>query len=69
MKKIILLFALLFTFSSTFISCRDNPKEEEAEVELNDEEANSYDDADAVNEDSVIEVPREKGVGEIEEEQ
>lgn len=31
MKKFILLFALLFSVSSSFISCRDTPEEERAE--------------------------------------
>lgn len=32
MKRIALMFALLFTFSSAFISCRETEREEEVEV-------------------------------------
>lgn len=31
MKKFFLLFALLFSVSTSFISCRDSPEEERAE--------------------------------------
>jgi len=31
MKRIFLLFALLFTVSTSFISCRETPEEERAE--------------------------------------
>lgn len=31
MKKLILLFALLFSVSTSFISCRESPEEERAE--------------------------------------
>ncbi len=31
MRKLFLVFALLFTVSSSFISCRENPQEEQAE--------------------------------------
>lgn len=31
MKKLLLLFALLFSLSTSFISCRDTPEEERAE--------------------------------------
>lgn len=61
MKKIFLLFAFLLTLGSSMISCRENQKE--TEVELNSEELNVSD--DTTEEDSLTEVPREKGVGEI----
>ncbi len=61
MKKLILFFAFLFTFSTALVSCRDNPEETD-EVELNDGELNRE---DTTNEE--MEVPREEGVGEIEE--
>lgn len=32
MKRIALIFALLFTFSSAFISCRETEREDEVEV-------------------------------------
>ncbi|MDT0646571.1 hypothetical protein RM545_07710 [Zunongwangia sp. F260] len=31
MKKLFLLFALLFSVSTSFVSCRDTPEEERAE--------------------------------------
>lgn len=31
MKKLLLLFALLFSISTSFISCRDTPQEERVE--------------------------------------
>ncbi|WP_424495183.1 hypothetical protein [Salinimicrobium sp. GXAS 041] len=57
MKKLILFFACLFTFSTALVSCRDNPEGTD-EVELNDEDTLG---------DEEMEVPREEGVGEIKE--
>lgn len=31
MKKLLLLFALLFSVSTSFVSCRENPQEERVE--------------------------------------
>ncbi|GHA43070.1 hypothetical protein GCM10007103_25350 [Salinimicrobium marinum] len=61
MKKTLLTLAMLFTFSTAFISCRDTPNESN-EVELNNEDLEVEDDA---AEENVNEVPREQGVGEI----
>ncbi len=61
MKKMLLMFALLFTFSTAFISCRETPNEA-TEVELNNEEL-EVEEEEA--EETVNEVPREQGVGEI----
>ena len=71
MKKILLIFAMLFTFSSSFISCRETANEQ-TEQELNNDELDVNDNFDessnererAPNEDNT-EVPREEGVGEI----
>lgn len=65
MKNIFLIFALLFTFSSSVISCRENPNEA-TEVELNNDELELNEDASITPEgDTINEVPREQGVGEI----
>jgi hypothetical protein len=61
MKKIFLMLTMLFTFSTAFISCRDTPNES-TEAELNKDELKVEDDA---AEENVNEVPREQGVGEI----
>lgn len=46
MKKLIFLFALLFSISTSFVSCRDTEEGEEDDMELNeefDEEAEEID--------------------------
>lgn len=37
MKKLIFLFALLFSISTSFVSCRDTEEVDEDDVELNEE--------------------------------
>lgn len=37
MKKLIFLFALLFSISTSFVSCRETEEVEEEEMELNEE--------------------------------
>ena len=37
MKKLIFLFALLFSISTSFVSCRDTEEAEEEEMELNED--------------------------------
>lgn len=68
MKKIVVMFTLLFAFSSAVISCRENPNEA-TEVELNNDELEVNDDVNTTREgDTINEVPREQGVGEIDDE-
>lgn len=62
MKKILLLFTMLFMFSSSLISCRENPNEA-TDADLNNEELEVSDDVS----DDTLQVPREEGVGEINE--
>ena len=60
MKRILLLFAIVLTFSSSFISCRETANES-SEVELNNDELE-------VGEEELndrTEVPREEGAGDI----
>lgn len=68
MKKIVLLFAVILTFSTSLISCRDTEKDE-VEIEsvddnaFEDEDVN-FDDNDDLNEDGDIEDAVEEGVNE-----
>lgn len=72
MKKLLLMFVLLFTVSTSLMSCRENPNEA-TESELNNEELNVNDnqqqdlrrDLDNNPEESATEVPREEGPGTI----
>lgn len=48
MKRIVLIFAMLFTFSSAFVSCRET---EEAEVEMEEGMDEMGDDMEEVGED------------------
>ena len=66
MKRIFLLFAMVLTFSSSLISCRETPNES-TEVELNNDEL-EVDDQELNNSDAQgtsTEVPREEGAGDI----
>lgn len=72
MKKLILMFALLFSVSTTFISCRETANES-TEVELNNEELNVDEGDEDLRgplddnpEETATEVPREEGPGTIE---
>ena len=65
MKKIFLFFAMVLTFSSSLISCRETPNED-AEVELNNDEL-EVDDQELNNDAENTEVPREEGPGDIDE--
>lgn len=63
MKKLVLLFALLFTVSTSFISCRDTEKEaddmEEMEMEMDDDMDDMSDDMEDDMEDMADEMEDE----------
>lgn len=72
MKKLVLMFALLFAFSSSFVSCRETANES-TEAELNNEELNVNEGDEDLRgpldnnpDESSTEVPREEGPGTIE---
>lgn len=71
MKKVILMFALLFTVSTSFVSCRENPNES-TEADLNNDELNVNEGDEDLRgpldnnpDESSTEVPREEGPGTI----